>query len=69
MPLVPTLPPIDADGFTAQCLHCGDEDPGWPTRTEAQDAAVWHVFEKHPDHWRDVIGQRAPLRPRPRKKA
>lgn len=68
-PLIPPLPPADDTGFTAQCLTCGHEEPGWATRTEAQDAAVWHVYDSHRDTWRAVIGARAPMRPRPRKAA
>lgn len=28
--------------------------------------ATWHVYEKHPDVWRQVIGDRPPVDPDPR---
>lgn len=37
----------------------------WPSRQQAQAAAVWHVYDHHPDQWKAVIGDRAPQDLRP----
>lgn len=53
--------------FTPWCFLCKDHlDRGWPTRVEAQDDVVWHVYREHRDHWNRVIGVRLPINPDPR---
>lgn len=51
------------------CFYCPARET-WPTREEAQAAAVWHVYDLHPETWLQVIGDRPPvdLRPDPRRK-
>lgn len=66
--LIPDLPDAMGTGFIQRCLVCDNaERSPFPTRTQAQDAAVWHVYEHHPEEWRRVIGDRPPLNPDPRK--
>lgn len=59
--------------FTVNCNACTRENHDllvqWPTREQAQDAAVWHVYESHPAVWLHAIGDRAPNHPDPRKVA
>lgn len=44
---------------------------GWVTgesvREIALHLAAWHVYEQHPGTWREVIGDRPPLDPDPRR--
>jgi hypothetical protein len=53
--------------MTARCLVPGC---GWrteePVRTIAGCLATWHVYEAHPDVWKNVAGNRPPLDPDPR---
>jgi hypothetical protein len=45
-------------------------DCPWKTGETIRDIAgymaTWHVYEKHPDLWRDAAGDRPPLDPDPR---
>lgn len=47
------------------CNFCGWETAE-PERTVTGFLASWHVYEKHPELWRAVIGDRPPLDPDPR---
>lgn len=43
---------------------------GWETSEPIRDIAgclaTWHVYEQHPDVWKDVAGDRPPRDPDPR---
>lgn len=47
------------------CNFC-DWETAEPERAVSGCLASWHVYEKHPDVWRRVIGDRPPLDPDPR---
>jgi hypothetical protein len=50
----------------AACCNFCDWETGEPERSVAGCLATWHVYEKHPDIWRQVAGDRPPLDPDPR---
>jgi hypothetical protein len=43
---------------------------GWSAAEACRDMAgclaTWHVYEKHPEIWRDLAGNRVPADPDPR---
>lgn len=52
--------------FSAVCNEgCGESPACYESETEAKRAAVWHVYDTHPEVWKRVIGDRPPLDPRP----
>lgn len=51
-------------GFAIKCSYC-DSRPTWETREEAEAAAVWHVYERHPELWLQEVGDRLPKDFRP----
>lgn len=58
---------ISADGVRAQCqiLGCGWTSAKYSLMVQAQRAAVWHVYDEHPDWWQRVVGDRKPRDERP----
>lgn len=42
-----------------KCTRCLWRE-SWTTKLAAMAAAVWHVFEEHPEDWRRVIGKQPP---------
>lgn len=53
------------DDLSGQCNLCGWMSRSTPSRTDAQEAAVWHVYEEHPEEWQSLFGDRPPLAQRP----
>ena len=54
--------------MAASCNFC-DWETGEPQRHVAGCMATWHVYEQHPDIWRQVAGDRPPADPDPRNQA
>lgn len=51
----------------AKCLVNGcDWDTDEPIHHVAGCLASWHVYETHPDVWREKVGDRPPVDPDPR---
>jgi hypothetical protein len=57
---------VDDIVWRASCGHCRWAE-SWDSRSNAQDAATWHVFEQHREAWLDAVGNRPPVEPDPRK--
>jgi hypothetical protein len=50
--------------------RCAQPGCGWqtlnPEQPVSEGLAVWHVYEDHPDVWRQIAGDRPPRDPDPR---
>lgn len=49
---------------TATCTVCSRSEC-WSSRHAAGCAMTWHVYEMHPQVWKNVIGDQPPRDPRP----
>lgn len=50
------------------CSLCGWISADWPLTDMARCEASWHVYETHPEQWRQAVGSdRLPVDPDPRK--
>ncbi len=47
------------------CGMCGWTGPERADVRDAQQDAVWHVYDEHRHEWMRVVGNRPPERPRP----
>lgn len=53
--------------------YCQVSGCNWITEIYEEDItgclATWHVFEEHPEVWKEIIGDRPPIDPDPRTEA